>query len=111
MFVMSELTTISVIGVDASFSCVRKRSANANLPFGTRYAVFIQNVASGLSSASIDVSIFIQYVAGPARHDDAQRRAVQVRQRLAVHLPREQRVLVQRLPRRDALLEIRRRGG
>ena len=35
-------TMISVIGVLASFSCVRNRSVVGNIPFGRRYAPFIQ---------------------------------------------------------------------
>ena len=35
-FVISELTTISVIGVLVSVSCERNRSTTGNLPFGMR---------------------------------------------------------------------------
>src|SRR5579862_9541701 len=61
--VMSELTTISVIGVLTSLSWLRKRSTIGNLPRGTRYADFIQNPSKGLVTALIDEICFIQYVA------------------------------------------------
>ena len=62
MLVISELTTISVIGVLASVSWLMKRSTSGNLPRGMRYADLTQNPSKGLLTALIDVRCFIQYV-------------------------------------------------
>src|SRR5437899_8741051 len=60
--VITELTTISVIGVLAAFSWLMKRSRSGNLPTGTRYAGFIQNPPCGLVNELIAMTCFIQYV-------------------------------------------------
>ena len=62
MLVISELTTISVIGVLTSVSWVTKRSISGNFPRGMRYADFTQNPSNGFVTALIDVTCFIQYV-------------------------------------------------
>src|SRR6266436_75541 len=61
--VISELTTISVIGVLTSVSWLMNRSISGNLPRGMRYADFTQKPSNGFVIALIDVSCFIQYVA------------------------------------------------
>src|SRR5262249_11928895 len=54
--VISELTTISVIGVLTAVSCDTKRATTGKRPSGTRYAAAIQKPDCGLVSAAIEVT-------------------------------------------------------
>ena len=57
--VISELTTIVVIGSFASLSCDAKLGV-LNLPRGSRYAVLIQKLPSGLDETLMLVSFLTQ---------------------------------------------------
>ncbi len=100
---------ISVIGVVAAFSWLAKRAP------GKRAG---RNAVSALHPEAIegfrlDVDrgeVLHPIGRGPAGHDQARGRAVPVGQRLAVHLERDQRVLVERAVDGQALGEIRRGG-
>src|SRR5262249_11038410 len=59
--VINEFRTCSVIGVFAAVPCEMKRATTGNLPSGMRYAGFIQKPLSGLVTAEIEVTCFIQY--------------------------------------------------
>ena len=86
-------------------TCHRRKFANRN-PVGRLHPVPIEGLGHGRDAGNVLHPIG----RGPAGRDDSRRKAVPMRQRLAIHLIGDERRLLDSFPYGKALYEVRRLG-